>query len=124
MPRGGARLGAGRKPGNSEITALIEALRPVRVGRNGYTRLDRYRDFKTAFNSDAGKRVLAQIVDLCEGPITTETDLTNHALLAARAWTRRVGNLIVGYASVPPSIEPTTETKDGKEELDRRGNPS
>lgn len=38
------------------IAAFIEALRPVKVGRGGYTRLDRYRDFKATFSSEHGKR--------------------------------------------------------------------
>lgn len=108
--RGGKRPGAGRKPNveqNTEIKALIEALRPVKVGRNNYSRTDRFRDFSRVFHgSEEGKRVLAQIIDLCEGPVTTEADLTNHALLAGRAMSRRVGALIAAWASVPPADEP------------------
>lgn len=108
--RGGKRAGAGRKPNvehNTEIKALIEALRPVKVGRGNYTRTDRFRDFSRVFHgSPEGKRVLAQIIDLCEGPVTTEQDLTNHALLAGRAMSRRVGALIAAWASVPPAEEP------------------
>lgn len=113
MPRGGARPGAGRKPASQEdVAALIEALRPVRVGRANYTRTDRYRDFSSVFGSDAGKRVLSQIIDFAEGPPTIESDLSNHALLAARAWARRVGQMIAAWASVPPAVEETTkETK-------------
>lgn len=107
--RGGKRPGAGRKPNvdqSAEIKALIEALRPVKVGRNNYSRTDRFRDFSRVFHgSEEGKRVLAQIIDLCEGPQTTESDLTNHALLAGRAMSRRVGALIAAWASVPPADE-------------------
>lgn len=103
MPRGGKRPGAGRKPApDSAVTAFIDALRPVKPGRAGYTHLDRYRDFKTTFDSPEGKRVLSQIIDLCEGPVIREDELTNHALLAARAWGRRIGVLILQHASVPP----------------------
>ena len=106
--RGGKRQGAGRKPNTQadDITSLIEALRPVRVGRANYTRTDRYRDFSRVFHGTAeGKRVLSQIVDACEGPQLTEPELSNHALLAARAWTRRIGALISAWASVPPPKE-------------------
>lgn len=96
-----------------DIAALAEALRPVRVGRNGYNRIDRYRDFNKVFHgSPEGRRVLAQIVDLCEGKPITEDELANHALLAARAFARRVGTLITAYSTVPPPVEETTkETK-------------
>jgi len=106
--RGGKRPGAGRKPNtqNEDIASLIEALRPVRVGRQNYTRTDRYRDFnRVFFGTPEGRRVLSQIVDACEGPQLTEAELNNHALLAARAWTRRVGALISAWATVPPPKE-------------------
>lgn len=114
--RGGKREGAGRKPTNdqaNDIRALVEAIRFVKVGREQYTRLDRFRDFNRTFHgTEEGRRVLAQIMDLCEGPVTTESDLTNHALLAGRAMSRRVGLLINAWASVPPSVdEPVKEVK-------------
>lgn len=87
----------------TEIAALVGALTRVKVGRNGYTRLDRYRDFNRVFHgTPEGKRVLSQIIDICEGPIVNETDLANHPLLAARSWGRRTGALILAHASVPP----------------------
>jgi hypothetical protein len=106
--RGGKRQGAGRKPNThaDDIASLIEALRPVRVGRQNYTATDRYRDFSRVFHSTPeGRRVLSQIVDLCEGPQLIEPDLNNHALLASRAWARRVGTLISAWSSVPPRKE-------------------
>lgn len=108
--RGGKREGAGRKPNNQtdDIASLIEALRPVRVGRGNYSRTDRYRDFNRVFHgTEEGRRVLSQIVDACEGPQLLESELNNHALLAARAWTRRIGALISAWASVPPPKEET-----------------
>lgn len=103
--RGGKRQGAGRKPNTAteDIASLIEALRPVRVGRGQYTRVDRYRDFSRVLHSTPeGRRCLSQIIDLCEGPQLIESDLNNHALLASRAWTRRIGQIIAAWASVPP----------------------
>lgn len=110
-PRGGKRPGAGRPAGDGssdDIRSLVEAIRFVKVGRNNYTRLDRFRDFSRVLHgTEEGKRVLAQIMDLCEGPVTLETDLPNHALLAGRAMSRRVGTLITAWASVPPPKEET-----------------
>lgn len=106
--RGGKRPGAGRKPNTAseDIASLIEALRPVRVGRGNYSRTDRYRDFSRVFHgTPEGKRVLSQIIDACEGNQLIEADLNNHAILAARAWTRRIGALISAWASVPPPKE-------------------
>ena len=86
-----------------DIAAFIEALRPVKLGRNGYTALDRYRDFHTLLaGTPEGKRVLSQIIDMCEGSLIREDQLGDHALLAARAWGRRLGALISAYALVPP----------------------
>lgn len=112
--RGGARPGAGRPIGDqesSDIRALVAAIRFVKVGRNNYTKLDRYRDFSRVFyGTPEGQRVLAQIMDLCEGPVTMETELPNHALLAGRAMSRRVGTLITAWASVAPPKDDTANT--------------
>jgi hypothetical protein len=113
--RGGARSGAGRPVGDAEasaIRALVEAIRFVKVGRGNYTKTDRFRDFSRVFyGTDEGKRVLAQIMDLCEGPVTLETELPNHALLAGRAMSRRVGTLITAWASVPPPKDEPIKTQ-------------
>lgn len=115
-PRGGKRAGAGRPAGDQEtadIRNLITAIGFVKVGRGDYSRMDRYRDFSRVFyGTEEGKRVLAQIMSLCEGPVTLETELPNHALLAGRAMSRRVGTLITAWASVPPPANdtPTKET--------------
>lgn len=113
MPRGGAGRGQGRKPASIEaIAALAEALRPVRVGRNNYTRLDRYRDFNRVFGTPEGKRVLAQIVDHCEGGAVSESDYGNHALLVGRVASRRVGQMILAWASVPPPEDNQPKSKE------------
>lgn len=112
-PRGGARKGAGRPVGDAEsadIRALVSSIGFVKVGRGNYTRLDRYRDFSRVFyGTDEGRRVLAQIMALCEGPVTVEEELPNHALLAGRAMSRRVGTLITAWASVPPPKDEPTQ---------------
>lgn len=93
-----------------DIAAFFEALRPVRVGRDGYTRMDRYRDFHGLFTSDVGRRVLAQIVDYCEGPALRDSDLDSHAQLAARAKAREVGHRISAWAFVVPAQDLPEET--------------
>lgn len=88
------------------LSALAEAMRPVKVGRGNYTQIDRFRDFSRVFlGTDEGKRVLAQIIDLCEGRPVRDDELSNHALLAARAKARNVGQQIAAWASIPPSVD-------------------
>jgi hypothetical protein len=85
-----------------DITAA--ALLPLRASEqpgSGYTRVDRYRDFHAVFASDAGKRVLRQIVDHCEGRVLPQDD-ANLQQLAAYVARRKVGLWIVATASVPP----------------------
>lgn len=98
---------------DQDIADFIEALRPVRVGRGGYTRLDRYRDFRAVFSSEQGKRVLSQIIDFSEGGLLSEMDAESHARLAFRAGMRRVGAIISAWAAVPPpedSDQPNGDT--------------
>lgn len=88
---------------SDEVATFIEALRSTKASREGpYTYTDRYRDFKQVFGTDAGKRVLSQIIDLCEGRPATETDAESHARLAYRAGARSVGLKIAAWATVPP----------------------
>lgn len=101
--RGGKRQGAGRKPNTAteDIASLIEALRPVRVGRGNYTALDRYREARLTFSSDAGKRILSQIIDLCEGSVMFEHEVENIGKLAYRAGMRFVGIQIMAWMNQP-----------------------
>lgn len=101
--RGGKRKGAGRKPNtqSDDIAALIEALRPVRVGRQNYTALDRYREARLTFSSEAGKRILSQIVDLCEGKVLFEHEVESVGKLAYRAGMRFVGIQIMAWMNQP-----------------------
>lgn len=88
---------------DDDISALIEALRPVKVTTEGaYRAVDRYRDFHSFFATEGGKRVLAQIVDLCEGRPVGEDDAANHAALVWRAARRDVGLKLLAWATVPP----------------------
>jgi hypothetical protein len=83
----------------------------VRVGRDGYKALDRHRDFATVFGTPEGKRVFSQVIDLCEGPIVNDDELGNHALLAARAFGRRIGARIAAWTTVEPAPEPVTKAQ-------------
>ncbi|MFK4647214.1 hypothetical protein ABIF96_005788 [Bradyrhizobium ottawaense] len=105
--RGGKRPGAGRKPNGSDIAALVEALRPIKVGRDGYQKLDRYRDARAVFTSEAGKRILSQLIDLCEGPVIREHEIDNHAKLAYRQGMRFVGIQVLAWMNdIPSDITP------------------
>lgn len=83
-----------RKPlGN--LQAFFDGMRPhfVKAKWNtSYTPLDRYREFNEVFQStDAGRRVLAQIIDLCEGLPLSLNQISDHAYMAFRAGKREVG---------------------------------
>lgn len=87
----------------ADIHALIWAIRNVSGMGQGYTPLDRHRDFRRVFlGSEEGRRVLGQIVDLCEGSPIGRPDLSDHSFLAARAWARKLGMQISAWATIPP----------------------
>lgn len=89
---------------DADIASFIEALRPVKVSRDGgYTDMDRHRDFKAVFHgSEEGKRVLSQIIDYAEGHSVGEHEVDSHAKLAYWAGRRKVGQIIAAWATVPP----------------------
>lgn len=85
-----------------EIAAFIQALQPIRAtGEGPYKPVDRYRDFHSVFGSDAGKRVLSQIVDKGDRRVT-EMDAEKQATLIWRAAQRELAQWIVAVATVPP----------------------
>lgn len=101
---------------DSDLQAFYEALLPVRVtGEGSYTPEDRYRDFREVFyGSNAGKRVLAQIMDECEGPPVGEAQIESHAYLAMRAGKRTVGARIVLWMNAaPPDVAIVKEDDNG-----------
>ena len=101
--------------GTPDLAAFFAALAPVRVGHGSYSQLDRYRDFRAVFfGSDAGRRVLAQIVNLCEGLPVLEADAESHARMAYRAGMRRVGQEIVRWMNAEPPV-PQERTQAEKE---------
>lgn len=88
---------------DSEIAAFVEALRPVRVSPDGpYTPQDRYNEFHQLFSSEAGKRVLSQIIDYAEGRPISIHDIDSHAKLAFRAGQRDVALRILAWTTMQP----------------------
>ena len=92
----------------SDLQAFYDALRPYYLNpQHGgdYSFEDRFRDFRKVFveSGEPGRRVLAQILDECEGKPTTLNQVRDHAYLAWRAGKREVGLWIVAAMSgVPP----------------------
>lgn len=76
-----------------DIIELLESLPRVQVGRNGYEEKDRAADFIATFNTEQGRRVLAQIALICD-PASLLTDADKHGTLAFKTGMRRVMNEI------------------------------
>lgn len=96
-----------------DLQAFFEGLRPVQVGRNGYSKLDRYRDFRTTFSSEAGRRVLHQIVNHCEGEPMRESQAEQTHRTAFRGGLRSAGLWIVQQMdAVPLDQAPHAESED------------
>lgn len=92
----------------NDLQAFFNAMRPVRVQHQGpYTPDDRFRDFQQVFfGSEQGRRVLAQIIDECEGLPPTMSEVSDHAFLAFKAGKREVGMRIVQWMQgVAPEVE-------------------
>lgn len=91
----------------NDLQAFFDAMRPVRVSQQGpYTPEDRFRDFHNVFfGSEAGRRVLAQIIAECEGLPPNMNQVSDHAFLAFKAGKREVGHRIVQWmGGVPPEV--------------------
>jgi len=88
---------------SDEVTEFIEAVKSTMVGRNGYTKMDRYRDFKKVFSTEHGKRVLAQIMDLCEGSPITIHDVEDHAKLSYRAGMKYAAIRVAAITLIEPT---------------------
>lgn len=91
--------------------AFFDTLAAVHIGQ-GYSSTDRYRDCRAVFfGSPQGKRVLAQIVALCEGRPIIESEVSNHALLAFRAGRRSIGAELSKWMSEPSEPQTQAESK-------------
>jgi hypothetical protein len=95
------------------LQAFFDTLAAVKAGRDGYSSMDRYRDCRTVFfGSEAGKRVLGQIIAMCEGLPVLEPEVSNHALLAFRAGRRSIGQELVKWMNAePPAQQTQAESK-------------
>lgn len=82
-----------------------DCLPSVRVGR-GYSHMQRYQDFRAVFFGHStphqGRRVYAQVIDLCEARVPSESDVHDHAMLAFHAGQRHTGKTIAFWAGFEP----------------------
>lgn len=83
----------------NSLKAFFASL-PVISG--SYTKKDRYRDFMAVFGTEAGGRVLQQIIKEAEGLPIIEEDAESHAKLAYRAGRRSLGLWIVKTLNTEP----------------------
>ena len=90
---------------NSDLQSFYQSLTPVKPGINGYSKMDRYRDFRSVFGSEAGKRVLAQLVERAEGKPILETEVTETQVMAYRAGQRSIGLWVVQVLQAEPLEE-------------------
>lgn len=91
-----------RKRDDRDLQKFYDTLSPSKVGLNSYTKKDRAQDFRAVFNSPAGRRVLAQIISECEGPLLTESDVSDTHATAYRAGKRYPGLWIVKQLNAVP----------------------
>ena len=77
---------------SDDLQELLASLPRNRVGDN-YTERDRAADFLAVFSTEQGRRVLDQIVQICDPPSLLE-DADKHGTLAFKAGRRRVLNEI------------------------------
>lgn len=89
----------------ADLQKFFDSLTFITPGRNGYRKADRYRDFRQVFNSDAGKRVLAQIIDNAEGLPILEHEVSDTHKMAYRAGQRSVALWIVKTLKAEPLEE-------------------
>lgn len=89
----------------SDLQRFFQSLSFVKPGRGGYKKMDRYRDFRQVFNTDSGKRVLAQIIDECEGLPIIEKEVSDTHKMAFRAGKRNVALWITQVLNAEPLQE-------------------
>lgn len=85
-----------------DLQKFFGSLTHVRAGRLGYTKTDRYRDFRAVFATPEGRKVLAQIIDYCEGAPVIEADVSDTHGLAFKAGKRNVGLWMVQTLNAEP----------------------
>lgn len=100
----------------NDLQAFYDALTPIRVTSDGdYRPVDRLRDFREVFfSNEQGRRVLAQIMNECEGLPVTLNQISDHSFLAFRHGKREVGLRIVQWMNaLPPNVTIEKEDDDG-----------
>jgi len=97
-----------------QIRALYDALPAVRATRDGpYTFDDEQRDFWACFNTDAGRRVLARIAQVCDptpiGP-RDANDAGLMAFLAGQRWVmHEINRCLAGRGERVPQAAPISD---------------
>ena len=94
------------RPANKpNLQEFFDSLKPgflKPAWNTSYTPMDRFRDYHAVFDSETGRRVLAQIIDMCEGKPITLNQVGDHAYLAFRQGMREVGmNIVVVMNNEP-----------------------
>lgn len=74
----------------------------LRIKPGEYTTLDRYKDFSTVKNSDAGNRMISEIINICDVK-TFENEANDAGKLAFRAGKRYVALWILGILTHRPT---------------------
>ena len=88
--------------GRAALAGFYGSLTPVRVGRNDYTKTDRYRDFRAVFTTPEGRKVLSQIIAYSEGLPVSEREVSDTHRTAFRAGQRDTGLWIVRVLNAEP----------------------
>lgn len=88
-----------------ELVALLESMPRVKASADGqYNFTDRARDFTIVFNSEAGRRVLSQIHQICD-PVARIQDADKPGTLAFKDGMRRVmGEIMLCFVVKGPIV--------------------
>lgn len=89
----------------TDLQRFFDGLGTYRAGHRGYTKKDRYRDFRQVFSSEAGKRVLSQIIAESEGLPVVESEASDTHRISFRLGKRSLGLWIVRVLNAEPLDE-------------------
>ena len=89
----------------SDLQAFFDTLAFVKVNKDGYRKADRFKDFREVFSTDAGKRVLSQLINEAEGLPIIENEASDHAKMAFRSGKRSLGQWLVHILQAIPLTE-------------------
>ena len=97
----------------SDLQRLFASLT---VTPQDYNKDDRRRDFRQVFGGAAGRRVLRQIIDHCEGLPITEHDLGRPGYLEYRVGLREPGLWIIKVMNQEVQERPVMTTRESRRE--------